>query len=65
MSVNSALESATPEDTQGWNRYTYGRNNPLFYRDPDGRILETLWDAANVGLGILGDGAFNARHAIS
>lgn len=38
-------------DPQRWNRYAYVRNNPLRYKDPDGRIIETLWDAVNVGLG--------------
>jgi RHS repeat-associated protein len=27
-------------DPQRWNRYAYGRNNPLKYVDPSGRILE-------------------------
>jgi RHS repeat-associated protein len=26
-------------DPQRWNRYAYGRNNPLRYVDPDGRII--------------------------
>jgi RHS repeat-associated protein len=26
-------------DPQRWNRYAYGRNNPLRYVDPDGRVL--------------------------
>jgi RHS repeat-associated protein len=39
-------------DPQRWNRYTYVRNNPLRYTDPDGRWLETLWDVANVALGV-------------
>lgn len=30
-------------DPQRWNRYSYGRNNPLRYVDPDGR---DVWDAA-------------------
>lgn len=38
-------------DPQRWNRYTYVRNNPFRYVDPDGRAIETLWDAFNVGLG--------------
>ena len=48
-------------DPQRWNRYTYVRNNPYKYADPDGRILETLWDVANVGIGI---GSFAGNVAI-
>ncbi len=48
-------------DPQRWNRYTYVRNNPYEYTDPDGRILETLWDVANVGIGI---GSFAGNVAI-
>jgi RHS repeat-associated protein len=39
-------------DPQQWNRYAYGRNNPLRYVDPDGRAIETPWDALNVGIGV-------------
>ena len=39
-------------DPQRWNRYHYARNNPLRYTDPDGRIIETPWDALNVALGV-------------
>jgi len=34
-----------------FNRYVYGENNPYRYRDPDGRAVETPWDAANVAMG--------------
>ncbi len=39
-------------DPQRWNRYAYARNNPLKYTDPDGRWIETLWDVANVIMGV-------------
>lgn len=39
-------------DPQRWNRYAYVRNNPLKYVDPDGRVIETAWDVANIGIGI-------------
>lgn len=32
--------------------YAYVWNNPVKYTDPDGRILETGWDALNVAIGI-------------
>lgn len=35
-----------------FNRYAYANNNPLKYVDPDGRIAETVWDVANVGMGL-------------
>jgi RHS repeat-associated protein len=43
-------------DPQRWNRYVYVRNNPHRYVDPDGRAIETLWDAFNVGMGIASAG---------
>ena len=39
-------------DPQRWNRYSYARNNPLRYVDPDGRAIETPWDVLNVGIGV-------------
>jgi hypothetical protein len=33
---------------QALNRYAYVYNNPLRYRDPSGRWLETVWDVANI-----------------
>jgi len=39
-------------DPERWNRYAYARNNPLRYVDPDGRAIETPWDAINVGIGV-------------
>ena len=38
--VDPALDLQTAlVDPQRWNRYTYARNNPLRYTDPDGREL--------------------------
>lgn len=39
-------------DPQKLNRYAYCRNNPLKYIDPDGHVVETAWDAFNIGLGV-------------
>ncbi len=34
-----------------FNAYAYGNNNPYKYVDPDGRAVETPWDAFNVAIG--------------
>lgn len=35
-----------------FHRFRYANNNPYRFKDPDGRIVETIWDAANVGIGV-------------
>ena len=47
-----ALPYADITNPQSLNKYTYTFNNPLKYTDPDGHLVETLWDAANVVLGV-------------
>lgn len=39
-SVDPKASSGRSLDPQSWNRYAYARDNPLFYRDPDGRDWE-------------------------
>lgn len=31
-----------------WNAYAYCLNNPVKYVDPEGKVIETAWDIANV-----------------
>jgi RHS repeat-associated protein len=49
-------DSVVPDwyDPQALDRFAYARNNPLKYIDPDGHFFtpETIWDAANIGIGI-------------
>jgi RHS repeat-associated protein len=37
-----------PGNPQALNRYAYGLNNPVRYRDPSGYWVETAWDIANI-----------------
>ena len=39
-------------DARYFNRYWYAVGNPYKFRDADGRAVETVWDAINVGLGV-------------
>ncbi len=53
-----------PEDPQSWNGYSYGRNNPLKYVDPDGlayRVCQVGEDGKEFNCGtVKDDGAFEA-----
>jgi RHS repeat-associated protein len=50
LSTDPVLTDANTGDS--FNRYHYAKNNPYKYIDPDGRAVETPWDAFNVALGI-------------
>ena len=45
-----SVDPVTADGNTGgnFNRYWYANNNPYKFKDPDGRIIETVWDAANV-----------------
>jgi RHS repeat-associated protein len=40
------------DNPHSFNRYAYGNNNPYKYLDRDGRVAETVWDAASLTVGI-------------
>ena len=40
-------------DPQRWNRYAYGRNNPLRYNDPTGAVLELTGENREKAFGVL------------
>lgn len=39
--------------TMGFNRYAYANNNPYKYTDPDGRYIESVWDATSLSIGVV------------
>lgn len=47
LSPDNSIQSA--EDSQNFNRYSYGLNNPLKYSDPSGQLLEPLPNPADAG----------------
>lgn len=54
LSIDPSAPSAA--DGEDFNRYAYVRNNPYRAVDLDGHVIETLWDVANVGIGVVSFG---------
>ena len=52
-----------PTDLYSYNRYMAFRGNPMKYTDPTGHFIETIWDAANIGIGVasLGYNLYNGN----
>ena len=48
-----SVDPVTADSSTGgnFNRYWYANNNPYKFKDPDGRIAETVWDVANIAMG--------------
>ncbi|MFL9583445.1 RHS repeat-associated core domain-containing protein [Stenotrophomonas sp. AB1(2024)] len=49
LSVDPVTAYQKPIDQ--FNRYRYANGNPYRYTDPDGRLVETVWDVANIAMG--------------
>ena len=51
----SIWQSVDPmsDEYEGWSPYNYTLQNPIVYKDPDGEIVESLWDAVNIGMGVV------------
>ncbi|WP_313435422.1 RHS repeat-associated core domain-containing protein [Stenotrophomonas sp.] len=49
LSVDPVTAHDGPVDQ--FNRYRYANGNPYKFKDPDGRIVETGWDVANIAMG--------------
>jgi RHS repeat-associated protein len=55
LGIFESVDPVTADTVTGWNfcRYCYAANNPYKFKDPDGRIIETGWDLANVAMGLV------------
>lgn len=64
LSVDPVTAYSNPVGS--FNRYRYANNNPYKFVDPDGRAIDTLWDAGNVvyDLGKAGYGALTDNDAM-
>ena len=51
LSVDAMDFMGSGGNPQYFNRYAYTFNDPVNNLDPDGNVVETAWDVANVGLG--------------
>ncbi|WP_286071280.1 RHS repeat-associated core domain-containing protein [Stenotrophomonas sp. 57] len=49
LSVDPVTAHDAPVDQ--FNRYRYANGNPYKFKDPDGQIVETVWDVANIAMG--------------
>jgi hypothetical protein len=52
MGTWMSADSVTPDNVGEFNGFQYVASNPLSYRDPTGHWVETLWDGANVLMGV-------------
>lgn len=59
--VDPSGASFNPKNPQSWNRYTYVRNNPLNYVDPDGEVLDTVADVGFIAYDLFDIGRSIAR----
>jgi RHS repeat-associated protein len=52
IDLNPAPSMVDVQNPAQFDRYGYALGNPMRFRDPDGFVFETVWDIANIAIGV-------------